>query len=248
MDITLSLVIPAYNEAKRLPPYLESVRGHLDRCYPGAYEVIVVNDGSRDRLADVLKSWAAQWGELIVIEHPGNCGKGAAVRTGVLAARGDRVLFTDADGATPINQEAKLAEAVLAGADVAVGSRLIAASGVTRRRTPLRGLEGRLFARIAQCWLHLPVRDTQCGFKLFRRDAARRLFSLGRETGFLFDLELLGLARLLGLRVVEVPIDWADVPGGHLHPVRRAGAILLAFWRIRRRLAAWRKEGLVAKD
>jgi dolichyl-phosphate beta-glucosyltransferase len=178
-----------------------------------------------------------------VIEHPENRGKGAAVRSGMLAARGARLLFADADGATPISQQAKLADVLIktAGADVAVGSRLVRDGDVTRRRTPLRGLAGRLFATIARWWLHIPVRDTQCGFKMFRREAGRELFYLGRETGYLFDLELLGLAQLLGLHVVEVPIDWADVPGGHLHPSREIGRILLGLWRIRRRLGELRR-------
>lgn len=238
MNITLSLVIPAYNEARRLPPYLESVRAHLDRCYQDAYEVIVVDDGSRDGLRDVLQPWAQCWSELIVIEHSENRGKGAAVRTGMLAARGERLMFADADGATPIDEEAKLTEALLgrAGADVAVGSRLVAAPGVTRRRTPLRGLVGRMFAGVARRWLRIPVHDTQCGFKMFRRDIGKKLFSLGHETGYLFDLELLGLADRFGAQIVEVPIRWADVPGGHLSLMRESGRILLGLWRIRRRI------------
>jgi len=242
MKITLSLIVPAYNEARRLPPYLASVREYFDAHYPDGYEVIVVDDGSGDGLPDVLSALAAAWPELVVMRHPANRGKGAAVRTGMLAARGELLLFADADGATPIDQEAKLSEAIAAGADVAVGSRLVAASGtlgvVTRRRTWVRGLTGRLFARLARWLLGISIRDTQCGFKMFRGEAGRKLFSLSRETGYLFDLELLVLADRLRYRVAEVPVNWADVPGGHLRLTSELGRILLGLWRLRRRLFA----------
>ena len=145
MDISLSLIMPAYNEAGRLPPYLASVRPYLDKRYAGCYEVIVVDDGSRDDLPEVLDRLAADWPQLAVMRHPINRGKGAAVRTGMLAAGGRLLLFADADGATPIDQEMKLAEGIQAGADVAVGSRLVDSAEVTRRRTRIRGLVGRLF-------------------------------------------------------------------------------------------------------
>ena len=116
MGTALSVVIPAYNEARRLPPYLASVRRYLDKRYPDGYEVIVVDDGSGDGLSDVLAPLSADWPELVVMRHPENRGKGAAVRTGILAARGDLFLFADADGATPIDEEANLHEAVRAGA------------------------------------------------------------------------------------------------------------------------------------
>jgi len=236
MPTELSLVIPAYNEAARLPRYLAAVRSYLDARRRGAYEVIVVDDGSGDGLPEVLARAASDWPELAVMRHATNQGKGAAVRTGMLAARGERLLFADADGATPIGQETGLSEAIGAGADVAIGSRLLAAPGVTRRRTWSRGLAGRLFARFARWWLGIDARDTQCGFKMFRREAARELFGRSRESGYLFDLELLVLARRLGYRVDEVPVNWADVPGGHLSLARSLPGVLLGLWRLRRRL------------
>jgi len=232
----VSLVIPAYNEAQRLPPYMAPVRRHFDERYPGDYEVIVVDDGSRDGLADVLAALSGEWPELTVMRHPVNRGKGVAVRTGMLAARGSRLLFADADGATPIDQEPKLSAAIEAGADLAVGSRLAAAADVTRRRVWMRGLAGRSFARFARWWLGISVRDTQCGFKMFRREAGRKLFSLGRESGYLFDLELLVMADRLGYRVAEVPVNWAEVPGGHLSLTRELPKTLWGLWRLRRRL------------
>jgi dolichyl-phosphate beta-glucosyltransferase len=235
MSTSLSLVVPAYNEARRLPPYLVSVRGYLDTHYPGDYEVIVVDDGSGDGLSEALSGFTADWRELVVVRHPANRGKGAAVRTGMLAAHGRRLLFADADEATPIDQEAGLSQALAAGADVAVGSRLVAAPGVTRRRTHLRALAGRLFAHLARWCLGISVRDTQCGFKMFRSEVGRKLFSLSRETGYLFDLELLMWADHFAYRVVEVPVNWAEVPGGHLSLAREFGRILPGLWRLRRR-------------
>ena len=233
MPTALSLVIPAYNESQRLPPYLDCVRRYLDEHYSGDYEVIVVDDGSRDGTSGVIESLAADWPALTVMCHSANRGKGAAVRTGMLAGRGELLLFADADGATPIDQQGKLAEAIGAGADLAVGSRLSVSADVTRRRTFTRGLTGRLFATVARWWLRISVRDTQCGFKMFHREAGRELFSMGKETGYLFDLELLVLARWLNYRIAEVPIDWADVPGGHFRPMRELPHILRVLWRLR---------------
>lgn len=237
-NIALSLVIPAYNEARRLPPYLASVRAHLDASYGQDYEVIVVDDGSNDGLAAILESSASQWPQLRGLAHEANRGKGAAVRSGVLASLGELVLFADADGATPIDEQEKLAEAIRGGADVAVGSRLVAADGVRRSRA--RGLAGRLFAAVAGRLLRMPVRDTQCGFKMFRGETARRLFCLVREPRYLFDLEVLALAARLGYRVCEVPVRWREIPGGHLRLLRDLPGILLDLWRLRRRLASTR--------
>jgi len=233
--VALSLVIPAYNEARRLPPYLSAVRIHLDASYGEDYEVIVVDDGSQDGLAEFLRASASCWPQLRWLGHDQNQGKGAAVRSGVLGSRGELVLFADADGATPIEEEGKLAEAIRGGADLAVGSRLLARAGV--HRSPARGLAGRLFAAVAGRLLRIPVQDTQCGFKMLRGDAARRLFALVREPRYLFDLELLALATRLGYRIREVPIRWQEMPGGHLHLVRDLPGILLDLWRLRRRLA-----------
>lgn len=237
MGTTLSLVIPAYNEARRLPPFLAAVRAYLDRRYPDAYEVIVVDDGSRDGLPVALAAVAAEWPRLVVLRHAQNQGKGAAVRTGMLAAQGEWLLFADADGATPIDQEVLLADALRGGADVAIGSRLAQAAHVTRSRRWTRGLAGRGFAWVARRCLGVAPRDTQCGFKMFRRDVGRELFLASRESGYLFDLELLALAGRRGYRCVEVPVNWSEVPGGQLRLWRDSWKMLLGLWRVRRQLA-----------
>jgi dolichyl-phosphate beta-glucosyltransferase len=154
----------------------------------------------------------------------------------MLAARGRRLLFADADGATPINQEGPLSAAIAGGAQLAVGSRLLAAPGVSRTRVWHRALLGRVFAAVARRQFGLSVSDPQCGFKMFRREEGQRLFSLVRESGFLFDLELLVLAKRLGCTIVEVPINWLEVPGGHFRPARSVVQIFAEMRRLRWRL------------
>ena len=147
----------------------------------------------------------------------------------MLAARGELLLFADADGATPIEEASRLRAEIERGADVAAGSRLVAGRDVQHRRNWWRGWLGRGFAGVAHVVLPLPIQDTQCGFKMFRHDAGKLLFGLMREDGFLFDLELLMLADQQGYRVVEVPVNWCEMPGGHFHGLRE-------FWRVARGL------------
>jgi dolichyl-phosphate beta-glucosyltransferase len=234
--IGLSVVIPAYNEALRLPPYLAAVREHLHNRYGDRYEVLVVDDGSSDGLLALLEPMAGAWPQLRCLRHFLNQGKGAAVRTGVLEARGDLLLFADADGATPIAEERRLAAAIDEGADLAIASRLARGHDVERNRAWTRAVSGRLFAQIGRRMFGLAVQDTQCGFKMFRGEVGHRLFSMACETRYLFDLELLVLATRLGYRIAEVPVHWTEVPGGHLHPVADLPRIMLDLWRLRRRL------------
>ncbi|MGO9114868.1 MAG: dolichyl-phosphate beta-glucosyltransferase [Thermoguttaceae bacterium] len=234
-EIALSLILPALDEAQRLPSYLQSVRVYLEESFRQPYEVLVVDDGSRDETAAVVQRFAGQWPQLRLLRHAQNAGKGSAVRTGVLAAAGELLLFADADGAAPIEEHARLAAAIAQGADVAIGSRLIADPAIRRSRDWYRGLTGKFFALAARRLLRISVLDTQCGFKMFRAPAGRRLFAALTETRYLFDLELLMLAQRFELRVVEVPIQWQEVPGGHLNPLRELPQIVAGLWRLWRR-------------
>lgn len=236
MQLQFTLIIPAFNEVERLPPYLNSIQPYLDRAFGGAYQVVVVDDGSRDRLTAVVEAGTTQWPQLAFCRHTVNQGKGAAVRTGVLAARGRFVMFADADGATPIEEELKLRQRIEQGADLAVGSRLHRAADVSRNRHWKRQTLGLCFAWLVRRLFSLPLRDSQCGFKMFRREVAQRLFALGQETGYLFDIEILALAHRLGYRIAEVPVSWSDVPGSKVRLMRDSWGMFCGLWRLRRSL------------
>lgn len=158
--------------------------------------------------------------------------------------RGELLLFADADGATPIEESDRLRAAIEQGADIAVGSRLLSGSGIERRRSWSRGVMGRTFSLVTSLLLRLPVQDTQCGFKMFRREAGRRLFGMARENGYLFDLELLMLAQGQGYQIAEVPVNWSEQPGGHFHWVRESWSVASGLRRLRRR----RTESMSAED
>lgn len=234
--LDFSIILPAYNEALRLPPYLASIRERL-RTHAGLrYEILVVDDGSQDNLADIVRGWTRSWPELILLQHSTNQGKGAAVRRGILAARGDLILFADADGATPIAAEALLRQAITGGADVAIGSRLLVSPSASLHRCWWRHCSGQLFAILVRHCLHLPLRDTQCGFKMFRREVAWRLFQACTETGYLFDLEILLRAHYLGYRIAEIPVSWRDVPGSKVNLLSDGWKMIRGLGRLRRSL------------
>jgi dolichyl-phosphate beta-glucosyltransferase len=210
----VSVVVPAYNEEKRLPPMVEEAVVYL-RGRDTAFELLVVDDGSRDRTSSVVQQLGRRWREVRLIRLAQNHGKGYAVRTGVVNAHGASVLFADADGATPIAELARLEAAIEEGADLAIGSRAFAsAPGVHVRRKWYRHLMGRVFhGLVAGLGTVSGIRDTQCGFKLFRGRVAHDLFSHLRMSGFSFDVELLLMAQRRAYRVVEVPVNWVHQPG-----------------------------------
>lgn len=236
MTPTLSLVVPAYNEADRLGPYLTEIRAYLDVECRGSYEVLVVDDGSSDDTAGLVSRVGSRWQQLRLMRHTVNRGKGAAVRTGVLATTGRRVLFADADGATPIVEESRLAAAIHAGAMVACGSRVVPGEGVTRDRNFRRAIMGGFFSWLARRLIGVTVRDTQCGFKMFVGDVGRALFAAGQELGYLFDLEVLALAARSGYPVVEVPVSWSERAGSKVRLFRDSYRMFRGLWRLRGRL------------
>lgn len=228
----LSVVIPAYNEARRLPATLAVLR-EFCRSRRSGCEVILVDDGSTDRTAEVARPFLRTIPGLQVLRNPENRGKGAAIQRGVAAAKGQRILFTDADLSTPITELTKLESALDQGADVAIASRAIRGAQVRVHQPFYREGMGKVFNRLVQWWLLPGVQDTQCGFKLFQRDWAHRLFLDLTIPGFGFDAELLYLARRAGARVQEVPVEWRNAVDSKVSPLRDATRMFFDLLRIR---------------
>lgn len=207
---SLSIVIPAFNEEKRLPDTLDRVVAWLNRQRLDFRELIVVDDGSRDHTAAVAEGR----GDVRLLRNPGNRGKGYAVRHGMLEAQGEWVLYSDADLSAPIEDAAILYQAAAEkGAQIAIGSRALDRSLVTVHQSNFREWSGRAFNVVMRTVTGLKFRDTQCGFKLYRRDAAQVVFSKQTLDGFSFDVEDLYLAKKAGLTTIEVPVHWANVEG-----------------------------------
>ncbi len=217
--ITHSIVIPAYNEARRLEATLDRVLQYVSLQKWNA-EVLVVNDGSRDTTRDIVLQYAAKNPALLLIDNPGNRGKGYSVRNGVLHARGDFIVFTDADLASPIEESEKLLAALQAGADMAIGSRWLDRTLQTRVQPLYRRILGRVFNLALRLVLGMNYKDTQCGFKAFTRQAAQAVFPLQIIERWGFDPEILFLARRLGLRVDEVAVKWAHQENTKISPIR----------------------------
>lgn len=230
-----SVVIPAFNEARRLPPYLTEVVAYLDgRGEP--YEVLVVDDGSADGTAAVVRRAWDGHPAVRVLRSEQNHGKGASVRRGMLVATGERRLFADADGATPIGELPRLEAALAAGADVAIGSRALPDPAVTVTARWHRAAAGRLFNWIVARAGVSGITDTQCGFKAFTARAAEVLFRRLRTDGFGFDVELLLLAVEAGYRVVEVPVNWTEQAGSKVGVLTSGPAMIWQVLRARARL------------
>ncbi|HVI06912.1 MAG TPA: dolichyl-phosphate beta-glucosyltransferase [Candidatus Binatia bacterium] len=216
--MTYSIVIPAYNEGARLAPTLERVLAYIHQQQLDC-EVIVVNDGSRDETADIVRRFSLDHPQVRLLENPGNRGKGYSVKHGILKARGDVIVFSDADLSSPIEEMPKLLQAISSGADIAIGSRWLQAELQTSRQSLHRQLFGRIFNVLNRAILGLPFKDTQCGFKAFTRRAAQTILPLQQIERWGFDPEILFLARKFGFRVQEVPVRWGHVGGTRINPL-----------------------------
>lgn len=218
----LSIIIPAYNEEKRLPRALAQIRDYFARVRPGAgeIEIIVVDDGSTDGTVRLVEEWAPQEPFLRLVRNGENRGKGYSVRHGMLEARGRVALFTDTDLSSPIEESAKLLAAIAAGNDVAIGSRALDRSLIDIHQSPYRELAGIIFNGFVRLFTGLPFHDTQCGFKAFVREPSRIVFEQQRIQGFGFDPEVLFLAKRHGLRAAEVPVRWSHDTATKVHVVR----------------------------
>lgn len=235
-SIRWSVVIPAYDEAQRLPRYLGEVVAYFDgRGEP--YEVIVADDGSRDATPALVEAAARRHPAVRLLRSEKNQGKGAAVRRGMLVARGAARLFADADGATPISELKRLEAALTAGADLAIGSRGLPDAGVMVSARRHRVLAGRLFNWVVARLGLGGIADSQCGFKAFTAAAADRLFPALVTPGFGFDVELLLRAQAVGLRIAEVAVNWVDQAGSKSGVLADGPTMLREIVRARRRIA-----------
>jgi dolichyl-phosphate beta-glucosyltransferase len=206
----LSIIIPAYNEEKRIGPTLDKIHSFL-KTKDYLYEIVIVDDGSSDNtVKEAKKSSLFMENKLSVISNGTNKGKGFSVKTGILTAKGDYVLFSDADLSTPIEEIDKFFSQITLGFDIAIGSRSIKGSDIKLPQPFSRELMGRLFNLLVRLFILKSIKDTQCGFKLFKAEAAKNIASRMQIDGFVFDVEMLYLARKLGYQIKEVPVVWID--------------------------------------
>jgi glycosyltransferase involved in cell wall biosynthesis len=203
-----SIVIPAYNESRRIPATLEQVVACI-RAKKWLAEVVVVNDGSRDNTAQLVREFASHAPEVRMLENSTNRGKGFSVRNGMLHALAEVVMFTDADLSSPMEEAERLFDAIAAGADIAIGSRWLKQSRQTIRQPLYRRFFGRCFNTVTKAVMGMPFADTQCGFKAFTRKAAQTCFQLQTIERWGFDPEILFIALKRGYQIKEVPVSWA---------------------------------------
>jgi dolichyl-phosphate beta-glucosyltransferase len=228
----LSLVIPAFNEDRRIGQSLERILSFFRaQSYP--FEIIVVDDGSSDRTVEVVRGIAASDPRLRVEPQSQNRGKGEAIRKGMLLAGGKYLFFSDADLSVPIEAVPDFLSRLEAGYDVAVGSRRVAGSVIEVHQPFYRELMGKVFTRLSNLILGLQLKDFTCGFKAFRRDAARELFSRQRLASWGFDSEVLYLAKLKRYRIAEVPVVWRNDEATKVRLSRAVVGSLIDLWNIR---------------
>jgi dolichyl-phosphate beta-glucosyltransferase len=220
----LSLIIPAYNEEKRLGRALERIQSYFGPKPHGVgldeLEIIVVDDGSTDSTVRIAEEWAHRVPSMRVLSGRPNRGKGYSVRQGMLEAKGRIGLFTDADLSAPIEESEKLLSAIRAGKDGAIGSRALDRSLIATRQSRVREVAGMIFNGFVRMFTGLPFQDTQCGFKAFVLEPCRLIFEQQRIEGFGFDPEILFLALRNGLTVAEVPVHWSHDPATKVHVIR----------------------------
>ncbi|KAF0132727.1 MAG: glycosyl transferase [Candidatus Saganbacteria bacterium] len=226
----LSIVIPAYNEEARLPNTLNKTIHYLeDHCF--AYEIIVVSDGSVDKTNQIVSEISAQNPKIKLLKNIKNQGKGAGVKKGILAAKGGTVLFMDADNSTEISEIGKFFS-YLEGFDIIIGSRALPESKIVDHQFWMREYTGKLFNKVVQAFFMKGIQDTQCGFKLFKRDAAMAIFKRASINGFCFDLEILLIARQLGYKIKEVPVSWTNSKPSKVSFFRSSLSIVADLFRI----------------
>lgn len=231
-NTTYSIIIPAYNESQRITRTLETMLAYIaERNWVA--EIVVVNDGSRDNTADIVRGYMREHPIVRLLENPGNRGKGYSVRHGMMEARGDVLLLSDADMSSPITEAPKLFQAIENGADVAMGSRWLQKETQTRRQPFYRQVSGRVFNLMLRAVLGLNYKDTQCGFKAFTRHAAASIFPPQKIDRWGFDPEILFLAQKFRFRIAEVPVEWANDERSKINPLTDGFRMIWEMLRVR---------------
>jgi len=227
----LSVIIPAFNEERRLPPTLQSIHEYLMQRGV-SFEILIIDDGSTDHTIETVQEFGKHHDGVRLISYAPNQGKGYAVRTGMLAATGDYLLLDDADGSSLIEELERLEEAVRSGANIAIGSRNMPEVGTKIDALQYRKYIGNTFNTIVQSLLLPGIRDTQCGFKLYKHEAAQDVFSVSSQNGYAFDVEVLFIARIRGYKITEVAINWHNVEGSKVNVVVDSAKMFLEVVRI----------------
>jgi dolichyl-phosphate beta-glucosyltransferase len=239
MEDFISVVVPAYNEAARIPGTLERIGTYLREHFTRS-EIIVVDDGSTDGTEAVVTDFSRKFGNIRLIGYAANRGKGYAIRKGVLDSQGSLLLISDADLSTPIEEMEKLIPFISQGIDIVIGSRGLDESNIAVRQPWYREKMGKIFNLIVRVLVIGGIRDTQCGFKLFKGDLARSLFGKSLINGFAFDVEILILARKSGYRIKEVPVRWLNSPNSRVKLLRDPIRMFFEVLKIRINLLAGR--------
>jgi dolichyl-phosphate beta-glucosyltransferase len=232
IENSISVIIPAYNEESRIQPTIERTHSYIKEKFR-EFEIIVVDDGSTDNTVSVVEGLGRIRDNIGLIHYPENSGKGYAIKTGVLASRGDFLLTCDADQSTPAEELEKLLPFLQKGFDIAIGSRGLRESDIVVRQPWYRERMGKTFNMLVRTLVIRGFRDTQCGFKLFRGDVARKLFSKSLISGFSFDVEILFLAKKEGFRIKEVPVKWLNSPNSRVRIFRDSLKMFIELFKIR---------------
>ncbi len=231
----LSIIIPAYNERARIGATLAKIRDYLKIKHNESYEIIVVDDGSVDDTSKIAAEFTSGDFNLRVFKNEINRGKGYSVRRGVIESDGDYILFSDADLSTPIEEYDKLRAVLDADSSVgiAIGSRALKSSQIIIHQPFYREWMGKIFNKIARVLTFKKIKDSQCGFKLFRKETAKKIFELSRVNGFAFDAEIIFLAQKMGFGVREIPVRWINSPNSRVNPVKDSLKMFFEILKIR---------------
>jgi len=241
-ELFLSVIIPAYNEEKRLGDTLDKIQEYLGGKQ-WTWEVIVVDDGSKDGTVDLVEDREESFPGLRLVKNATNRGKGFSVRNGMMRGKGKYLLFTDSDLSTPIGDLDKLIERLEQGdCDIAIGSRALPESNITVPQPGHRVFMGRVFNGLVRVLFGTDIRDTQCGFKVFRREAAEAIFPKQSVWRFGFDVEILFIGERLGFQVCEVPVTWENSEDSRVSALKDSLSMFLDLIRIRRRISAIPRE------